>query len=155
MGKFNNPTQIILVSSRYKNKDNIMAVTWWTKISFQPNLYLISIGKSRFSRYLIKKSKCFVINFMPYKSKEKILFCGTRSGKNIDKFKESHLHKLEGEKINCPVIKESLAFLECKLKKSIETGDHTLFIGEVVNAKFKKSGKRAFQLSKKKFTTTK
>lgn len=150
----NNPTQIVLVTSRYKNKDNVLAVTWWTKTSFQPNLYLICIDKSRFSHELIKKSKYFAINFMPYKLKDKVLFCGTKSGKNINKFKEAGLEKNEAEKINYPIIKQALAWLECKVIKQIKTGDHTIFIGKVINAKINKKGKRVFQLNKNKLTTT-
>jgi len=131
-----------------------MAATWWTKVSFQPNLYLICIDKKRYSHDLIKKSKCFVINFMPFELKDKILFCGKASGRNTDKFKETGFEKQEAEKINCPVIKECLAYLECRVAKRVPAGDHTIFLGEVMNAKFKRKGKRAFQLDKDKFTTT-
>ncbi len=154
MGRISNPKQVVLVTSRYKDKDDVLAMTWWTKTSFQPNLYLISVGKTRFSHELIEKSKCFAINFMPYELKEKILFCGKNSGRDLDKFKETGLTKVEGEKINCPLIKESLAYLECRVVKKIDSGDHTIFVGEVVNAKFKEKGKRPFQLDKDEFTTT-
>ncbi|MDP2925936.1 MAG: flavin reductase family protein [Nanoarchaeota archaeon] len=154
MGEINNPNQIVLVTSRYNKKDNIIALTWWAKTSFQPNLYLISVAKTRYSYELIKKSKCFVINFMPYELKDKILFCGTKSGRDLDKFKDTVLNKLESEKINCSVIREALAYLECKVVNEIETGDHMVFIGEVVNAKLNKQGKRAFQLDRSEFTTT-
>jgi flavin reductase (DIM6/NTAB) family NADH-FMN oxidoreductase RutF len=154
MGRISNPNQIVLVTSRYKDKDNVMAVTWWTKVSFEPNLYLICIDKRRYSHKLIDKGKSFVINFMPFELKEKILFCGKNSGRDIDKFKEAGLEKSEAEKINCPVIKECLSYVECKVIKKISAGDHTIFLGKVLNAKFKKKGKRAFQLDKDKFTTT-
>lgn len=152
MGKINNPNQIVLVTSRYKDKDNVLAMTWHTKASFQPNLYIICVDKSRFSYHLIKKGKCFCINYMPYSLKNKIIYCGTNSGKNIDKFKEAKLEKEECEKINCPRLKNSLAFVECRVVKSIEAGDHIVFIGHVENAKFKKEGKRPFQLEGTKFT---
>lgn len=154
MGRISNPKQIVLITSRYKNKDNVMAATWWTKVSFQPNLYLICIDKTRYSHDLIRKGKCFVINFMPFELKDKVLFCGKTSGKDIDKFKEAGFEKIEAEKINCPIIKESLAYLECKVAKRVSAGDHTIFLGEVMNAKFKRKGKRPLQLDKDKFTTT-
>lgn len=154
MGQINNPTQIVLITSRYKDKDNVMAMTWWTKTSFQPNLYIISVAKIRYSYELIRKSKCFVINFMPYEFKDKILICGKKSGKDFDKFKECGFHKIEAEKINCPIIKEAIAYLECKIVKKIDSGDHTLFLGEVVNSKLIRQAKRAFQLDKDVFTTT-
>jgi len=154
MGRINNPNQVVLVTSRYRDKDNIITMTWWTKTSFQPNLYIISVDKSRYSHDLIKKGGCFVINFMPFELKDKILLCGKISGRDFDKFEKAGLTKAEAEKINCPVIKESLAYLECKVINHVPSGDHTIFIGQVVNAKFKKKGKRPFQLDKDKFTTT-
>ncbi len=45
MSKINCPCQVVLITSEYKDKDSILAMTWHTKISFQPNLYLISVGK--------------------------------------------------------------------------------------------------------------
>lgn len=155
MGRISNPNQVVLVSSRYKGKDNLIAMTWWTKTSFQPNLYLISVDKKRHSHELIKKSKCFVINFMPYELSKEVLYCGSKSGRDVDKFKETKLTKQEAEKIDCCRIKEALAFVECKVIKEVDSGDHTVFIGEVVNAKFKKKGKRVLQLDRSKFTTTK
>jgi len=154
MGKINNPNQIVLVTSRYKGKDNIITMTWWTKTSFQPNLYLISVGHIRHSHEMISKSKCFVINFMPFELSKEILYCGKSSGKGVDKFKETGLHKEEAEKIDCCRIKEALAFVECRVIDSFVTGDHTVFIGKVVNADFKKEGKRPFQLDRDVFVTT-
>lgn len=154
MGKINNPNQVVLITSKYNDKDNAMALTWHTKTSFQPNLFLISIGKERYSYNLIKQSKCFVVNFMPYELRDKIVYCGTKSGKNVDKFKETGLEKEEAETINCCRIKQAVAFLECKVVNSFETGDHVVFVGEVLKSKFKKKNKRPFQLEGVKFTTT-
>lgn len=154
MGKINNPVQVVLTSSRCKDKDNLIAMAWWTKVSHKPNLYAISVGKTRFSHDLIKKGKCFTINFMPSKLKNKILFCGKNSGKELDKFEKTGLTKIESKKINCFVLKESLAYAECNVIKSIPAGDHTIFVGEVVNEKVKKKGKRPFQIEGTKFTTT-
>lgn len=153
MGKINNPNQVALITSSYKGKDNMLAMTWHTKTSFQPNLYLISVDKTRFSCELIKKSKCFVINYMPYSLSKEIIYAGTHSGRHVDKFKETGLTKEKADKIPCCRIKEAVAFVECKVIKEVETGDHIVFIGKVLNAKFKRKDKRPFQLDKLKFTT--
>ena len=154
MSKINNPNQVVLVTCRHAGKDNIIAMTWHTKTSFQPNLYLISVDNSRFSHELISKSKCFCINFMPYELSEAIKYCGTHSGRDVDKFKETGLTKIECETINCCRIKEALAYVECKVINSFATGDHTVFVGEVTKQEFIKEGKRPFQLDRLKFTTT-
>ncbi len=86
--------------------------------------------------------------------KNAVIICGTRSERNIDKFKEAKLEKEEAEK-NCCRLKDALAFVECKVVNEAEAGYHIIFIGKVVSIRFKKKGKRLFQLEKLKFTTTK
>ncbi len=149
-----NPRQTILVTTRYKEKDNIITLDWHMPVSFFPPLYAIAVGKTRFSHNLIKKSKVFVVNFMPFELKEKVLFCGRNSGRNMDKFKEAKLEKEESEKIDCPRLKDAIAFLECKVVKEIDAGDHTIFIGEILNHKLKIKEKRVFHTFDDNFTTT-
>ena len=149
-----NPRQTILVTSRYKEKDNVMTLDWHTPLSFEPMLYAISVAKIRFSCRLIKKSKALVSNFMSRDYEKEILYCGRHSGRKGDKFREANLEKEEAEKIFCPRIKQALAFLECRVINQIETGDHILFIGEVVDFKLKTKDKRLFHLWANKFTTT-
>jgi len=62
------------------------------------------------------------------------LFCGRRSGKEFDKFKETKLTPMPAKTVEAPIIKECIAHLECKLYKQIPAGDHTLFIGEIQTA---------------------
>ena len=139
MSDVTDPRQVVLVSCRANikdrftgeenQKDNIITVAWHMPTSFKPELYTISVGKTRLGCEMIGKSRCFVVNFMPFSLKEKVLFCGTHSGEKIDKFKEAGLTKEESEKIDCPRIKEACAFMECEVVNEIETGDHVIFIG--------------------------
>jgi flavin reductase (DIM6/NTAB) family NADH-FMN oxidoreductase RutF len=158
-----NPRQVILVSSRaeikskfskgIEVKDNIFTLSWHMPVSFEPMLYAISAGKQRFSTSLIKKSKVFCVNFMPIELKKEVMFCGRNSGENIDKFKESGLEKEECENIDCPRIKQALAFLECEVIQEIEAGDHIIFIGKVLNSRINKEGGRIYQVKGDKFAT--
>ena len=150
-----NPRQVVLVTSSYKNKDNVITLDWHTPLSFDPMLYAIAVAKVRFSCELIKKSKVFIVNFMSTDYEKEILYCGRHSGRDLDKFKSTGLTREKAEKILCPRLREALAFLECQVIKEIETGDHILFIGKVVNYQLKKKGKRLFHLWADKFTTTK
>jgi len=149
-----NPRQTILLTCRAGKIDNIMTLDWHTPLSFEPMMYAVSIGKTRFSLNLVRKSKVFVINFMSKDFEKEILFCGRYSGKNIDKFKETGLEKEEAETINCPRIKQALGYLECKVEKETEVGDHILFIVRVTKAELKQKAKRLFHLFADKFTTT-
>jgi len=156
------PIQTVIVSSRADlsifgkqlTKDNLITVAWHMPISFGPPLYAISIGKTRFSLELIRKSKVFVVNFMPYYLREKLLVCGTKSGRLLDKFHETGLGKEEASSIDCCKVVEAVAQLECEVVQEIEAGDHVIFVGKVLRAIEKNtSEKRPFQQGKE-FTTT-
>jgi len=159
-----NPRQTILLTCRAEGKDNVMTLDWHTPLSFEPMMYAVSIGKTRFSLNLVRSSKVFVVNFMSRDFEKEILFCGRHSGKTTDKFKETGLEKEEAKTIDCPRIKRALGYLECKVEKEIEVGDHILFIDRVTQAKLKPTptrhppqwplGKRLFHLFEDKFTTT-
>jgi len=156
MTELEGPRQIILVSCRYKGKDNVMTAAWHMPTSFVPRLYAISIGKKRFSHDMIKKSRLFCVNFIPKELEKLAIKCGSLSGRNVDKFAVLNIKKARCKKINCPRIRTALGWLECKVVKIIETGDHTIFVGKVVYSKLAKKGKRGKRLfyCANKFTTT-
>ena len=158
------PRQVILVSCRgevkkkfspdKEIKDNVLTLSWHTPMSYDPPLYAVCIGKGKYSLDLIRESSVFVVNFMPFKFKKEVLFCGRNSGEHLDKFKETGLEKEEAEKTDCCRIKQALSYLECEVVNEIEAGDHIIIIGKILNIKKNKKGKRIFQVKGDKFTTT-
>jgi len=128
------PAQAVIVTCDDKDgKTNPITIAWHCPISKKPPLYGISVGPGRYSHDLIEKNKEFVINFAPYKLVEKVNYCGTKSGRNTDKIKKIGLTLSESEKIKTKYIKECYAHMECKLFASKALGDHSFFVGEVVN----------------------
>ena len=92
----------------------------------------ISIRPNRYSFNIIKESKEFVLNIVNEELVKQADFCGSHSGRDVDKFKVLNLTPIKGEKVNSPLIKESPINLECQVKKIIELGTHHLFIGEII-----------------------
>jgi flavin reductase (DIM6/NTAB) family NADH-FMN oxidoreductase RutF len=128
------PMQAVLVTCvDTSGKTNPITIAWHCAISKKPPLYAISLAPSRYSHNIINISKEFVINFVPYRFVKKVHFCGSHSGRNVDKIKATEFTLAESEKIKTKYIKECFAHMECKLFKSISLGDHTLFVGEIVN----------------------
>jgi len=79
------------------------------------------------------------------------MFCGRASGIDHDKFKEAKLTPLPAKKVKPPIIKECVAHLECKLHSQHTTGDHTIFVGEIVEAYANEEAfKEAYDLEKAK-----
>jgi flavin reductase (DIM6/NTAB) family NADH-FMN oxidoreductase RutF len=127
------PMQTVLVTCNdEKGTTNIITLAWHTPISREPPFYGISISPKRYSHELIKATKEFVINFIPYSLVEAAHYCGTYSGRTTEKLCATGLTLIPSKKLTTPRIKEGYAHLECTLNHHIPIGDHTLFIGEVV-----------------------
>jgi flavin reductase (DIM6/NTAB) family NADH-FMN oxidoreductase RutF len=129
------PMHTVLVSCAGRNgKPNIITLAWAMPTSINPPLVAISVAPKRHSYRLIEETKEFVVNIPTMDILDETLFCGRTSGKNHDKFKETGLTKSRSRKVKPPIIKECVAHLECKLHSQFTTGDHTIFVGKIVEA---------------------
>ena len=127
------PYLVTLVTSEGKDrKPNIIPLGWTMPTSFSPLLVAVSVGTARYSHRLIEEGGEFVLNLPPRGLVEKVNFCGSCSGDSVDKFKEADLTPLPSERVKPPRISECFAHIECKLVDKFRTGDHTIFVGEVV-----------------------
>ncbi len=133
-----NPGPLVLITSKYQGKANIVTAAWTSPVSHSPPLVSISLSTKKLSHILIGNSIEFTINIPSIELLDKVLQCGSDSGRNIDKFKAFKLKEIKGKKVSCPSIKECFAFLECKVVDSILCGDHYLFIGEIVHCEIEK-----------------
>lgn len=129
------PRNIVLVSCIDKNgKANIITIAWSMPLSIDPPMVAISISPKRYSYKLIEETKEFVINIPTMEILENAIICGKVSGREYDKFKKAKLTPIPAKSVKPPIIKECIAHLECKLINLLVTGDHGLFIGEVIEA---------------------
>ena len=133
-----NPGPLVLITSKYQGKSNIVTVAWTSPISHSPPLISVSLSTKKLSHVLIGNSKEFTVNIPSMDLIDKVLQCGSESGRNVDKFKEFKLKEVKGKKVSCPSIKECFAFIECKVIDCFLCGDHYLFIGEIVNCEIEK-----------------
>ncbi|MDI6641544.1 MAG: flavin reductase family protein, partial [Elusimicrobiota bacterium] len=121
------PEQIVFaVSCDETGKPNIIPLGWSMPTSHQPPLVAISVGNTRYSYKLISKTKEFVLSFPSEKMSKEVMFCGTHSGQDIDKFKETGLTALPAKTVKPPLIKECIVNFECKVVSELKTGDHTI-----------------------------
>lgn len=130
-----NPGEVILVSSSYKGKDNIITLAWSTPLSHKPALLGVSVAKTHLSAELIRKTGEFIVNIPSIDLLEGVMYCGTHSGRDADKFKETGLTKGKANRlIHTALITECIGHLECYLRDVKEVSDHFFFIGEVIYA---------------------
>ena len=131
-GNFVNPVPAVLVTSGDMKNSNIMTVAWTGTICSDPAMTYISVRPNRYSYKLIKESGEFVINLTTRDLTFATDWCGVKSGKDIDKFKEMHLTKQKANFVKCPLIAESPVSIECKVVEIKELGSHDMFIAEVL-----------------------
>ncbi len=132
-GTFVYPIPAVMVSVGDMEKSNIITVAWTGIINTDPAMVYISVRKNRYSYNIIKETKEFVINLTNEKLAYATDWCGVKSGKDVDKFKEMKLTKEKAKFVRCPLIKESPVCIECRVKEIRELGSHTMFISEVLS----------------------
>ncbi len=128
------PRLTVLVSSGSIEKPNALAIAWSSPLSSNPPLFGIMITKKRFSYEIIRTNKEFVINIPEISQVEACFHIGSVSGRvEPDKLFRAGFTVEKSEKIDAPRIKECKINIECKLNRIIPTGDHDMFVGQVVN----------------------
>lgn len=132
-GAFEYPIPAALITCGTMEDSNIMTVAWTGIVNTKPPMVYVSIRPERYSYNMIKENMEFAINL----TNENLAFatdwCGVRSGRKFDKFKEMNLTKEKANFVKCPIIKESPVSLECKVVDIKELGSHTMFLAEVIS----------------------
>ncbi len=92
----------------------------------------ISVRKERFSHKLISDTREFVINLTTEDLAFATDWCGVKSGRDVDKFREMKLTPVPAQVVKAPLIAESPLSIECRVTEVKELGSHDMFIAEVV-----------------------
>lgn len=132
-GNFLYPVPAAMVSCcDKKGRPNIITVAWTGTVCSDPPMLSISVRKERFSHHMIEETGEFVVNLTSRRLVKAADFCGVRSGRDLDKFKECGLTPGKSTKISAPTIEEAPVSIECRVTQKLELGSHDLFLAEVV-----------------------
>lgn len=147
------PLPAVMVSTADKNgSSNILTIAWTGTICTNPAMVYISVRPERYSYHMIKESGEFVINLTTEQLARATDYCGVRSGKDVDKWKEAHLTPGKSEKLEyAPVIEECPVNIECKVTEIKELGSHHMFLAEVLAVQIDEqylNEKNKFELNK-------
>lgn len=127
------PLPSVMVSCGDIEKDyNIITIAWTGIISTEPAMCYISVRPERYSYKLLKESMEFCINLTTKKLAYATDWCGVKSGRDFDKFKEMNLKPIPSPNIKAPMIAESPVNIECKVREIKELGSHHMFISEII-----------------------
>lgn len=142
------PLPAVLVSCAERSgRDNILTIAWTGTVCSDPPMVSISVRPERYSCHMIEETGEFVINLTTERLAYATDYCGVKSGKNIDKWRELHLTREKADVVGAPLIKESPVNIECRVTEKRDLGSHVMFLAEVVAV----HAEEAYLDEKKKF----
>ena len=134
------PHGLYICGVRDGEEMNGFTISWLMQSSFKPPLVVNSVKKGTTSYEMIEKTEVFSISFLGEEQKDlaaEFFKPKTRVG---NKFEDVEFY--EGEATGCPIIKDSLGYVECKVVGKVAEGDHTVFVAEVISAGTHREGKQ-------------
>ena len=153
-GNMLSPLPAVMVSMvSEEGKSNIITVAWAGTICTNPPMLSISVRPERYSYDILKQTGEFVVNLTTEELAYATDYCGVRSGRDVDKFKEMDLHEEQASQVKAPMIQESPVNIECKVRKIEELGSHHMFLADIVAVNIDESylnEKNKFELGKAK-----
>ena len=126
------PLPAVLVTCGTAEKPNVFTVAWTGIVNTVPPKTYISLRKSRYSYELIERTGEFVINLTTRELAFATDYCGVKSGRDVDKFRELGLTPVPAEQVKAPLIGESPVNIECRVRQVMPLGSHDMFIADVV-----------------------
>ena len=132
--RFLEPGPVVLVSSAWRGRTNIMTMGWHMVMEFTPALVGCLISSGNHSFEMIRRSKECVINIPTIDLADQIVGIGNCSGAEIDKFEKFGLTPVAGTAVDAPLIAECYANLECRLADTRLIAKYNFFVFEVVAA---------------------
>jgi len=123
-----------------KDDDNLngFTVSWLMQSSFEPPLVVNCIKRETGSHEMLKKNGVFSVSFLESGQKDMAAKFFKPQSRVGNKFADVEFY--EGEATGCPIISDSLGYIECKVVDSVEKGDHSVYVGEVIAAGIHRQG---------------
>jgi len=126
------PPVLVSCGGTQGSKPNLITIAWAGNVCSDPPMLSISVRPERYSHEIIRTTREFVVNVPSAGQARAADWCGVVSGRDVDKFAGAGLTPAPALKVHPPIILECPLNIECRVKKSLELGSHTLFAAEVV-----------------------
>ena len=125
-------TACALVTTNGPRGPNVMAAEWTFNVSYEPFLIAVHIDPENATHDEILASGEFGVNVASENQVAAIGFAGHRSKRTTDKLSSEIFETYPGKRIRAPMLRGALLNAECRLVQHLPVGDHTLFVGEVL-----------------------
>ena len=131
------PSGLYVIGSRAGERRNGMTANWVTQVSFDPKLVAVSVEKTALTHELIAEGSVFTVNLLDREDRPIV----RKFTKPVEV--DAEAHTLNGFPFHdgvtgAPVLDQAVAFVECEVRQTVDVGNHTLFVGEVVLAGFQR-----------------
>lgn len=121
---------VYVISTCFNGKVNALTAAWVARASFVPPLITISVGKTRYSHDMIRDSGVFAVNVLGPEDIELGKHFGLKTGRKTDKFEGM---EYDTKSTGSPILKTCVSWMDCRVRSFHDAGDHTIFIGEVLD----------------------
>ena len=128
------PAAIVTVGAN-PSEWNMLTIAWTGTICSDPAMLYISVRPTRHSYPLLVSQREFTLNLTTAEMARATDWVGVRSGASYDKWKQTGLTPLPGEKVSSPTIAQSPLSIECRVREIIPLGTHDMFIADVLNVR--------------------
>ncbi|MBQ5421912.1 MAG: flavin reductase family protein [Clostridium sp.] len=115
-----------------EGKSNIITIAWTGTVCTNPPMLYISVRPERYSYHMLEETGEFVVNMTTKRLAKAADYCGVRSGRDVDKWKETGLTPEKAQAVSVPLIAESPVNIECRVKDVLKLGSHHMFLAEVL-----------------------
>jgi flavin reductase (DIM6/NTAB) family NADH-FMN oxidoreductase RutF len=134
------PNVLCLIGAASGGEWNGMTASWVTQVAMEPVLVAVSVETASLTCRLITEGKAFTVNLWDR--------ADTRPFVAFSKPARREGGALNGHPVRtgvtgAPIFTEAVAYLDCRLWRSVDCGTHTLFLGEVADCGFGESGGEA------------
>ncbi|NOX37832.1 MAG: flavin reductase family protein [Calditrichaeota bacterium] len=146
--RFKPESCVFVISVDRGGRPSGMIAGWNMKCSYDPPLFAVALSKTGYTHRLIRESGEFVIAVPNKGLQSAVEFFGSTHGDQVDKFKETGLATLPARHIQSPLIRDATINFECVLEKEVDSGDHIIFIGRILEA-YVNEGKKVLLNMKK------
>lgn len=130
--KLTSPNPVSLVCTQKPDgSTNLATVSWWTYLSFNPNMIGYAMAKTSYSGEMVRNNKKVILTIPGTEIAKAVMGCGSTTGRDTDKVAQFgiELTEVEGSDIKIPV--HSRVAIVCSMKEYHEVGDHYLYICDV------------------------
>jgi flavin reductase (DIM6/NTAB) family NADH-FMN oxidoreductase RutF len=129
------PSGLYVIGSRHGDGLNLMTANWVTQVSFDPKLVGVSVEKEALTHELITEGRVFSVNIVS--REDRAIVRKFTKPVEVDPVANTlNGFPFHAGRTGAPVLDQAVAYVDCELRQAFEVGDHTLFLGEVVDSGF-------------------